>query len=77
MKKTKLRIASGHPAKSKFLAIIIVSLLSLIAVGEAQADDADPTHGLSVDLIDGSHIIGIPSTKAVPVDTPYGKMDGV
>jgi len=30
---------------------------------------------LALDLVDGSHIIGVPSIKSVPVQTSYAKMD--
>jgi len=30
---------------------------------------------VSLDLVDGSHIVGIPNIKSVPLQTPYAKMD--
>ena len=30
---------------------------------------------MSLDLADGSYVIGMPSIKSVPVQTPYAKID--
>jgi hypothetical protein len=48
-----------------------------VVVRHGDARHGDTQHGprLALDLVDGSHIIGIPSSTSVPVHTPYGKMD--
>lgn len=54
------------------------SLLALAALVASAGEDAvlkaQPLR-LELDLVDGSHIIGIPALATVPVETPYAKMN--
>ena len=56
---------------------LCVSFLALTAPVTAADDDPGPkaqSLRLELDLVDGSHIIGIPALATVPVETPYAKM---
>ena len=55
--------------------IIVMVVFSLTAVGWAEREPADLILRLTLDLADGSRIMGVPSIKSVPVQTPYAKMD--
>lgn len=54
--------------------ITVVTLLALTLTGLAEEGTTNSVLHLSVDLVDGSHIIGVPSIESVPVQTPYAKM---
>jgi hypothetical protein len=55
--------------------IIVLAVFALVTSGWAKQEKAASELRLSLDLVDGSHIIGVPSIKSVPVRTPYAKMD--
>ncbi|MBT3296833.1 MAG: LamG domain-containing protein [Verrucomicrobia bacterium] len=54
--------------------ITVVMLLSLTMAGWAEETTTNSVLRLSVDLVDGSHVIGVPTIESVPVQTPYAKM---
>jgi hypothetical protein len=54
--------------------ITVMTVLSLSIAGLAEETTTDSVLRLSVDLIDGSYIIGVPNIEAVPVQTSYAKM---
>ena len=55
--------------------IVALTVLSLTTAGFADTEKTAPALRLAVDLVDGSHIIGVPGIDSVPVQTPYAKMD--
>jgi hypothetical protein len=55
--------------------IIVMVVISLTAVGWAEREPADSILRLTLDLADGSRIMGVPRIKSVPVQTSYAKMD--
>ena len=61
--------------RSFALGIALLTAMVLIGPAWAGEDKAEPQLRLAIDLIDGSHIIGIPSILSVPVQTSYAKMD--
>jgi hypothetical protein len=58
----------------KRCAIVLVAI-SLSAVGRAEQGKDAPPFRFSVDLVDGSRIVGVPSIESVSVRTVYAKMD--
>jgi len=55
------------------LAVGMIVALAVSAWGEET--QTNTTLRLELDLVDGSHIIGVPGIEAVPVQTSYAKMD--
>jgi len=56
--------------------MVVLAALLLINVGWAEQKKAELSPlRLVLDLVDGSHIIGVPSIKSIPVQTSYAKMD--
>jgi hypothetical protein len=55
----------------------MVALAAMAVVGAAWAgkDKEEAPLRLGVDLVDGSHVIGVPSIESAPVQMSYGKMD--
>lgn len=54
------------------------SRIWLVALALAVAARAEQTNAplrLTLDLVDGSHVIGVPALKALPLETPYAKMN--
>ena len=56
---------------------LMITCAVFCLVGLVAASPAETNHPLrlALDLSDGSHIIGIPSTASVPVKTSYARMD--
>jgi len=56
---------------------LITIILSIALAGTAWAgkDKVEPQLRLEIDLVDGSHILGVSRIKSVPVQTPYAKVD--
>lgn len=55
--------------------VMVCTAMSLAGTAWAGRDKVEPQLRLELDLVDGSHVIGTPSIEAVPVQTPYAKMD--
>lgn len=58
--------------------IVIIVAIALGGPAWAEPDDANQTSQqmrLELDLVDGSHIIGVPKIESVPVQTSYARMD--
>ena len=55
--------------------IIAMTALLLTTVGWAELDKSEQPLSLELDLVDGSHIIGVPSIESVSVQTPYAKVE--
>jgi hypothetical protein len=55
--------------------ITVLAVLSLVSAGLAEQEKADLAVSLTLDLVDGSRVIGVPSIKSVRVQTPYATMD--
>ena len=56
--------------------LIILAGCSLLSTGWAEPEKADPVLlRLTLDLTDGSHVIGTPAIESVPVQSSYAKMD--
>lgn len=55
--------------------IAVFTVMAFTVVARAKEDKPEPTVRLEIDLVDGSHIIGVPAIKSVPVQTSYAKMD--
>lgn len=59
------------------IVIFMMTLSALLFLDTASAGEdkkAEPQLRLEVDLVDGSHIIGVPGIESVPVQTSYAKM---
>jgi hypothetical protein len=63
-----------HTMKRAPFAVVCV-VLNLGGVTLADESQTNAPFRLSLALVDGSHIIGIPSVKSIPVQTSYAKMD--
>ena len=50
-------------------------LLTVLVAVAARAEQAATPLRLALDLTDGSHVIGVPALKALPLETPYAKMN--
>ncbi len=59
--------------QTQFAVCLFVALLVSAVIADEPKESAPPR--LAVDLSDGSHIIGVPSVKSIPVQTSYAKMD--
>jgi hypothetical protein len=61
----------------KRFALSMAVFAATVLVGTAWAGEDKPEAQvrLELDLVDGSHIIGVPSIDSVPVQTSYAKMD--
>lgn len=57
----------------QFAGALFITSLAIVTLAEQPR--ADFPLRLALDLVDGSHIIGIPSVKSIPVQTSYAKMD--
>ena len=57
------------------IAVFTFTVAVLASTTWAGEDKAEPQLRLALDLVDGSHIIGLPSIDSVPVQTSYAKMD--
>ena len=55
--------------------MVVLAVLSLVNTGWTEQAKTEPELRLSLDLVDGSRVIGVPSIKSVPVQTPYATMD--
>jgi hypothetical protein len=55
--------------------IIILAACSLLSTGLAEPEKAEPALRLTLDLIDGSHIIGTPAIGAISVEASLAMMD--
>jgi hypothetical protein len=57
---------------------LMAAFAFVAAAGSAWAGEdkkSEPQLRLELELVDGSHLIGIPGTETVPVQTAYAKMD--
>jgi len=54
---------------------MILAASALVRAVWAELDETEAHLRLELNLVDGSRIIGIPSIEAVPVETPYAKMN--
>ena len=61
----------------KRFALFIALFTAMTTVGTAweREDKTEPRVRLEIDLVDGSHITGIPRIQSVPVQSSYAKMD--
>jgi hypothetical protein len=57
------------------LRIIVPVLCSLLATGWLKQEKIDPEVRLSLELADGSRVIGVPRIDSVPIHTTYGEID--
>jgi hypothetical protein len=57
------------------LGIALFTAMTLVGNAWAEGDKEEPKIRLELVLLDGSHIIGVPSILSVPVQTSYAKMD--
>jgi len=55
--------------------IMVLALLSAVGIGWAEGGKTEADVFFSLDLVDGSRIIGVPGIKSVSIVTPYAKMD--
>jgi len=55
--------------------IIVLAAVLLVTVGRAEQEKAELGLYFSLDLVDGSRVIGVPSIKSISVQTSYAKMD--
>ncbi len=55
--------------------MMVVSAMALVGTAWAGSDKEEPRVRLELDLIDGSHIIGVSSIESVPVEASYAKMN--
>ena len=55
--------------------ILMVGVLSLISVGLAEQVSTNQPLRLELDLVDGSHVIGVPSIESVSLQTPYATLE--
>ena len=56
--------------------LVVLTALSLLSASSAEQETVESVPlRLSLDLVDGSHVIGVPNIKSVPVQTSYAKMD--
>lgn len=55
--------------------IVVLAVASLAGPARAAANTIEPQVRLELDLVDGSHISGMPNIKSVPVQTSYAKPD--
>ena len=59
---------------SLFRKVILISLAAVGAVwAEQETENAKPR--LTLELLDGSRVIGVPTIRAVPVETPYARIN--
>jgi hypothetical protein len=54
--------------------MVMLAVLTLVSTGWAELETSEPELHLSLDLVDGSRIIGVPSIKSVPIQASYAKM---
>jgi len=54
--------------------ILFLVLLSAVAIGHSENVAEAPSVRLSIELSDGSHLIGVPDVASVPVETAVGKI---
>lgn len=56
--------------------MLVLALLSLLSAAWAKQEGmaSAPLH-LAIDLVDGSHIIGVPNIRSVPTQTSYATID--
>ena len=57
------------------LCMVVLSVMTMVGSILAGEDKAGPNLRLELDLVDGSHIIGVPSIESMPVQTSYANMD--
>jgi hypothetical protein len=70
--------AERHNMRAKICGVVLGSAISILSAQAAETNLAMQevtTLRLSVDLVDGSRLIGIPGITNVPVQTSYAKMD--
>jgi Concanavalin A-like lectin/glucanases superfamily len=53
----------------------VFATMALVGTMWAGKEKEEPQLRLELDLVDGSHVVGIPSIESVPVQTSYAKMD--
>jgi hypothetical protein len=76
-----VRITFGYRRRQEMkIGTRIAVLLAMVIGGWAWAESGDTNQAptrirLELDLVDGSHIIGVPKMESVPVQTSYAKMD--
>jgi hypothetical protein len=58
---------------SLFLKVICVASLAGVAWAEQETENTKPR--LTLELLDGSRVIGVPTIRTVPVETPYAKIN--
>ena len=54
---------------------VVLSVMAIVGAPSSGEDKADPHLRLELDLVDGSHVIGVPKIVSVPLQTSYAKMD--
>lgn len=57
------------------LYITVLAVLSLVSAGLAEQEEADLAVSLTLDLVDGSRVIGVPRIKSIPIQTQYATMN--
>ena len=57
------------------LCMAVLATMALVGTVWAGKEKEAPRLRLELDLVDGSHIIGVPSLESVPIQTSYAKMD--
>jgi len=65
----------GDDMKRIQCVIAVFAAMTVIGISWAGNEKEEPQLRLELDLVDGSHIIGVPSLESVPVQTSYAKMD--
>ncbi len=74
-RKSLLFIQEEAMTLSEGVYITVLALLSLVCTGLAAQEGADPAVSLTLDLVDGSRVIGVPRIESIPVQTQYATMD--
>ena len=57
------------------ISLVAVVLGGWALAGSANTNEAPAQIHLQLDLVDGSHLIGVPKVESVPIQTSYAKMD--
>ena len=55
--------------------IAVISAMTVMGISWAGNEKVEPQLRLELDLVDGSHVIGIPEIDTVPVQTSYAKIE--
>jgi hypothetical protein len=55
--------------------VMLVWALSAVTITQAAQSPEDQPLRLAVDLVDGSHVVGLPSIKLLPIQTAYAAMN--